>query len=562
MINFLKNIIQILSSRVDYWPWVLWAPFFLGILAVSRRPAWLRSLNKMTWALPALGGLMLVAFAWFNWVFLRSPVYLGPMSHLQPQIADASWYFATGRPVYHGPDSAEIYNLLYGPWLYIITGVFEKMLGPGIFSAKLPGELAIGAATLLLFFLLRQKTGARFALLGTGVFAAILVALDPVESLTRADVYIVLGVVLGAWVAPAPAAWAPWAFGLLAGICFNLKIHAPVYFLPLLWPAWLAGHRAKSLLTAMACSAVAVAAPFLIFPNISLQNYAWTLRNASAHGIDPNRFLESTEWAFLLSLPIATLAVLAYLRNPAATAEKLKTLQPLLCLIFFTFLLLLPFASKYGSGPHHFLPLLVVLLWLAGEFPPLIEPWLGGPGLVGIGVQALLLSWLSCGLAVGLTRSYQDAAWLNSNATWAQEINADLDAILAQHGQDSVVLMGAGNDQDYIYTFFRSRLVFAGMPDGVEPGPMMEFVAAGKHLENLAKLSANLDQAYPRKKILWLVPKGNQPFSMTTLYAEVMRGNYTNKAPLFDAAFQRDFQKQFHRVESTKYYDLYAPAAG
>ncbi|HVU37082.1 MAG TPA: hypothetical protein VHC95_02000 [Opitutales bacterium] len=560
--NFLKNIIQILSSRMDYWPWALWAPLFLGGWALSRWPAGQARLNRAAWALPALGGLMLAVFAWFNWVFLRSPVYLGPMSHLQPQIADTSWYFATGRPVYHGTDSAEIYNLLYGPWLYVITGTFEKMLGPDIFSAKLPGALAIGVATVLLFFLLRKKAGAAFAVLGTGVFAALLIMLDPVESLTRADVYIVLGVVLGAWVAQSPSDLTPWAFGLLAGLCFNLKIHAPVYFLPLLWPAWAAGHRGKSLLAALAGAAAAGAAPFLIFPNVSLKNFAWTLGAASAHGLDPHRFLECTETFFLLALPIAIIAALACAQNPGPAAEKLRALRPFLALIFLTFLMLLPFASKYGSGPHHYLPLLVVLLSLAADFAPQVRQWLGGPGLTWIAAQALLFSWLGCGFAVGLTRSYQDAAWLNSSAAWAQDINADLDAILARHGQDSVILMGAGNDQDYIYTFFRTRLVFAGMPDGLEPGPLMEFVAAGKHLENLPKLTAALGQAYPGKKILWLVPKGDRPFAMTTLYAEVMRGDYTNKAPLFDAQFQADFQKHYHLVESTRFYDLYGPTAG
>jgi len=556
--QFARSVIQLLSSRPNYWPWVLWLPLFLGLWAISRQPSSEILLNRLRWVAPALGLLMLAVFGWFNWVFLRSPLYLGPMSHLQPQIADASWYFATGRPVYHGADSAEVYNLLYGPWLYIITGAFEKIFGAGIFSAKLGGELAVGASVLWLFFILRKKAGNGFALLGTGLFAALLMALDPVESLVRADVFIVLCVVAGCWVAPSRSKFAPVAFGILAGICFNLKIHSPVYFLPLLWVAWQSGHRLKSLLVATVCAAATALLPFVIFPNISLRNYWWTLRTAGAHGLDPNRFLDSLEWFFLLVLPIAAVATLAYTKKPREASAALNKLLPFIGLIFATFIVLLPFASKFGSGPHHLLPLLVILLLLVAEIVPLGGPWLGGRSLPILGLQAALFSWLVACFIVGLIRTYQDTAWLKDRAPWAQSVNTDIDQILAKYGPTSVVLMGVGGERDYIVTFFRTKLVFAGMPDGIEAGPLMEFAFAGNSIANLTRLISTLNHDYPGKKILWLVPKGNLPFSMSTMYALVMRGDYQPHPPLFDETFRSTFAQNFHSVDTTAFYDLYS----
>jgi len=556
--QFAKNVIQILSSRPDYWPWVGWMPFFLALWVINRLDRGEALRNRFRWLAPAIGLLMLAVFGWFNWVFLRSPLYLGPISHLQPQIADVSWYFATCRPVYHGADSGEVYNLLYGPWLYIITGGFEKVFGAGIFSAKLGGELAVGASLVWLILLLRRKAGIGFALLVSGLFAALLMALDPVESLVRADVFIVLGVVAGCWAAQSPLKFAPVAFGVLTGICFNLKIHSPIYFLPLLWVAWQSGHRGKALAVAALSAAVTAILPFVIFPNVSWQNYWWTLRVAGAHGFDPNRFLDSLEWFFLLCLPIAAVAALAYVKNPGETAKALGKLKPFIGLIFISFIILLPFASKFGAGPHHLLPLIPTMLLLAAEFVTLNGHWLGGRSFPVLGLQAALFSWLAASFTVGLVRSYQDTAWLKDRAPWAQSVNADIDQILAKYSSNSVILMGTGGEEDYMATFFRTKLVFAGMPDGIEAGPLMEFAFAGKSQADLGKLVAMLNHDYGGKKILWLVPKGNAPFSMSTMYALVMRGDYQPHPPLFDENFREAFAKNFSRIGVTQFYDLYS----
>ena len=281
-------------------------------------------------------------------------------------------------------------------------------------------------------------------------------------------------------------------------------------------------------------------------------------RTAGEHGFNPINLLTNIGWFFMLCLPVAALGILANANQPKATAGLLAKWRPELGLILVTFILVLPFASKYGSGPHHLLPLAVFLLLFAAELAPLA----GRPGtlvsLPLLGVQAALYSWLvTCGL-VGATLSHADAGWLNDRTPWAQSIDADLDKILAQYKSSSVILMGVGEYKDYPATFFRTRLVFAGMPDGLEPGPMMENAFAGKPTVNLPAFTHALELEYPGKKILWLVPKGDAPFMLDSYYARVVRGAYEPNAPLFDDEFRKSFAQNFTRIGASSFYDLYS----
>ena len=116
-----SDLTQLLIARPDFWPVAFWVPFFLVLWFWVRMPFQRERLKQARWLWPTAGLLLLVAFGCFWLADLRSPVYPGP---IQPQVAEVSWYFAQGRPVYHSPATAETYNMLYGPNLYIITGWF------------------------------------------------------------------------------------------------------------------------------------------------------------------------------------------------------------------------------------------------------------------------------------------------------------------------------------------------------------------------------------------------------------------------------------------------------
>jgi len=554
----IAQLVRTLADRPDYWLLVFWPVFFSALWLLSRWPGTrkLLSLTGKFWILA--GGLTLAAFIWFNWVYLRSPMFPGMFFHIQPDVATVSWYFAEGKPVYHGPESAEVYNIVYGPYLYIFTGFIEKILGPSLFSAKLGGQLALYGATLVFAFILRKRLGWARAILAVGIFTAMVVNFDPIETYTRADSFIVLFVVLGAWAAYSPSKIAPWILGLAIGVSTELKIHAGVYFLPLLWLAWRSGYRGRSWLVAGGCALTSAILPFVAFSNISLRNYLWTLAVASHHGLSAHYYLPTLEYFFALCAPIAIAVILAYIQQPGKTMEILKSRRCFIGLILVEFLLVLPFASKFGAGPHHLLPMVIVLLLLAVELHEagLRFDWSGSP--VEAAGYALLYSWLACCLGFGFMRSYQNAAWMNGRTEWAKSVTADVEKIRQTYQSSHVLLMGAGNKEHYELTFYRTGLIFQGEPIGIDPSALMEFSYAGYPTITLSKLTAFLNQNYPHKKILWLIPKGDEPFSMDSFYSNVVNGEFGEHKPLYDDSFRADFKNAFKLQESTSNYDLYA----
>ena len=421
--HFASDLIQLLIARPDYWPFAFWVPIFLGLwllVRLSDRRHWL---NHAQWAWSIAGWLVLTAFAGFWASHLFSPIYLGP---IQPQIAEVSWYFAEGKPIYHGPAVGEVYNMLYGPYLYIITGWFEKFLGPSDFSYKLPGALAVAAAMLILVLHLRQRVGIKLAVFGASVFAALILAMNPEELFNQPDVFIVLGVVVGCWAAFSRSKFAPWALGIALGSSVNLKIHAPAYFLPLVWVAWQTGYRSKSWLAVIGSAALAAVAPFLLFSNVSLANYFWTLKVAAGQGINPLNYFRLLELFFSMGAPILAAVLLAYRQNPQATLAGMRTQKNFVLLLVAEFIVLLPPTSKYGAGLHHLLPLAVLFIVLGAElYAAGVRPGWDG-SLAATAAMAMSFSWLVSVLGIGLVRSYQNAAYLQGRTAWAQSYSVVL----------------------------------------------------------------------------------------------------------------------------------------
>jgi hypothetical protein len=553
-VNFVSNLIQLLIARPDYWPFAFWVPIFLGLWMLARlsdRHVWP---NRAQWVWLAVGGLTLAAFACFWAIHLFSPVYLGP---IQPQIAEVSWYFAEGKPVYHGPAAGEVYNMLYGPYLYIITGWFEKFLGPSDFSYKLPGALAVAGALAMLVVHLRARVGMIRAVLGAGLFTALILALNPEELFSRADVFIVLAVVVGCRAAFSQSKFAPIVLGAALGFSLNLKIHAPIYFLPLLWVAWQTGYRQKSWLAMGVAAMVVAAAPFLLFSNVSLANYFWTLRVASGQGINPLNYFRLLEMFFCLGAPIAAAVLLAYRQNPRATLAGLRSQKNFIVFLLLEFVLLLLPASKYGAGLHHLLPLAVLLIVLGAElYAAGVRP--GWDGSLAAGAAtAVIFSWLASCLGIGLVRSYQNAAYLQGRAAWAHSVEADLRQISARYGSRNILLMGGSDNANYDYAYFRPTLVYAGQPIGFDPCGLMEREFPGSPVPELPELSAALAKNHPDKKIIWVVPKDGAPFTLTSYFAQWKDNGYLPNPPVYSEKFRARFFALNTKFASTQYYDLY-----
>jgi len=553
--SFVKSLLEMMSTRPEAWAWAFWVPCFMLLLAVAKGGLRLKS-TGVQWVGGAIGLLALVVFGWFSYHYLVSQQYLNAMP---TQIFEVSWYFEQGHPLYHDAQSPEIYSMLYGPYLYIFTGTLEKLLGPSVLAAKLAGQLATASALGLLLVLLWCR-GAKLStsLFLTGIFACLIV-LDPLGAyLDRADNFIVLFVVLGAWAAYSPWKIASIAFGVALGISVNLKVHAFLYFIPLAWLAWRTGYRGKSILATLATAAFVALLPFWVYSNISLSNYLWILRTAAHHGLNAPDFVNVVVWVGCLTLPMLTAVWLVYKQDASATADALRRVTGLIGWLAVASIVLIIPASKNASGPYHFLPMAIMLPLLIVELAQAGMPFPGNTSAATAGMFAVILSWLISCCGAGILRSYQYAAFFKMRASTAAGIQTEIDEIQQKYGYDHILLMGNSDNDHFEWTQVRASLVFSGQPVGLEPVALMDMEFGGVRMPTLPEITTALMAREPGRKIIWLVPNEGVPFSMHSYYASWANNEYQPSPPVYDEKFRKDFGQTFQRIASTQHFDLYS----
>jgi hypothetical protein len=198
--------------------------------------------------------------------------------HIEPSITSVSWLFAEGRPVYHGTDEPRLYNLPYGPVIFMINGIVLKLLGPSIKVSKLAAIFSFMSALALMFMTYRKVVGGKRALVFFGAMLLLLHAFGYKGFWVRSDPLILFCVAAGLWGA---------AFGrraisvaivaLSLGLAVNLKVHSVFYLIPvlaLMFARFGPGATFIAVSAAMAISAL----PFALFENISLTNYIDNMR--------------------------------------------------------------------------------------------------------------------------------------------------------------------------------------------------------------------------------------------------------------------------------------------
>ena len=554
--NFLKSLMEMMNTRPEAWACAFWAPCFLLLLGMAKWPMRGCRVGPLSLCGGTLGVLALGVFGWFNYQYLVSPLYLNPMP---AQISGVSWYFEQGHPLYHDAYSPEIYSMLYGPYLYIFTGMVERLLGPDVWAAKLAGFAATIAALGLLFALLwRRGLNPSVAVFSTGIFACLMVA-DPLgEYLNRSDNFIVLFLLIGAWAAYSPLKVAPIVLGASMAVCIDLKAHAFIYFIPLAWVAWRTGHRWKGVLACLGTAAFFALLPFLAFSNISLSNYGWILRSAARHGFNPPDYVDFLVTTGCLSLPFLTGILLSYIHDARTTTAALQRQAGFIGWIVVALLVLLVPASKNGAGPHHLLPLVIILLLLAAELAQAGVSFSWNSSATTLALYAVLASWFISCLGAGVMRSYQYAAYFKIRGFWAESIQGDVDTVWKKYGSDHILLMGTSDNNHYEWSLFRTDLIFHGQPVGIDPTAWMEMSFTGVRMPTVGEITTALSARQPGRKIIWLIPQGAPPFSMYNNYADWVDGEYQPSPPANDAQFRADFSRAFQRIASTPYFDLYS----
>jgi hypothetical protein len=471
---------------------------------------------------PPLAGTFLFLFSAV--LYLTFDSYF---DHIEPSVAIISWLLMQGQPPYTSIDDPHRYSLVYGPVLYILNGLALKLLGPSIVVSKLGGVVAGVGSVLLGFLFFKRISGTASAILATGLSALVFVAFLQVAYWNRADSFIVFLVSLGLFASTIERKFlAATLLGVAMGLAAGLKLHAILYFLPLLGFAYPRLGKVP-VVAAVAASLAILLLPFALAP-ISLENYLLWLKVLSVHGMDRDVLLQNASTAALLVAP--WVAVLQ------ANSDRWKVLLrenryylagfvgALVCLVII--------AAKPGAGPHHFVPLVpacfAAMLLLAADG----DVWrlCGRGGLV----LWVLISWTTLFSAKAANVSRQAFPFAVHQVSLSRDLQAQIDLISKLHPQ-SRIEFGYTDDRSYQLTFVRPSLVFEQDAYLVDPAALMDM-----QLGNVKMPASTILKLASCEIDLWILPSSGHPFSMRTAYK--------SDALLFGPEFRQAFRESYRVI--------------
>lgn len=474
----------------------------------------------------------------FAYVYLRSAGYI---DHIEPNTAIVSYLFNEGLPVYHDIDYPARYSFLYGPVPYIASGLVYGVAGASIVSSKIAGLLAL-AGTLVFssLALARVQAPTRLALfVGLAYLCGYLLLFRHYSFWSKPDSFMTAFAALGVLSCMLRGKiLAPLVCGIaLAGIA-GAKIHGLAYFLPILaWQfrAW--GFTGLVLIAATTVTLMLL--PFLVFDNISLANYFAWLQNAGAHGLSPGIFLQNLSFLLFALLPLVIMAF-SLRDHPQFSRARLRGEWLLITASITGLLLVLIAASKPGSGPHHFMP-----------FLPLFAVGMAALTAVALYYDAGRTRWIPIAcvvvpLVVKLFGTLSFGFGYSLRYTTPDRIVDDLQQIRLDH-PGYAIQMGYGDGSSYPQSFPRVVLVFAGEPYLLDAAAMMDFDLGGVPIPKSTR-----DSIAAKKPMIWLIPKGQEPFSIRNWY-----GHNREREHLFDESFRTGFQDRYTQRSQSEYFDLW-----
>jgi len=457
--------------------------------------------------LAVAGALLAVAC----YAYLRLGAYI---DHIEGAVVVSAWeYAASGIPLYQLRDGLPRLATYYGPLAYLAEALPLAAFGAKIVVGKLASMLAVAATLFILgkHFLTRGGSAA-----SSGLFYLVagMTLFVPVSFWVRPDPFETLLVAAGVALAATPA-----ALGLCIGLAVNFKIHAFVYFFPLLIDI-LVARQWRSFLLIAAAASISFALPFLA-PGISLYDYLSGLLSQIG-----GRHPSGTEIASVLVTALVLALPLLY---PLLTQAQVGRDRTYALAAIVTLLVLIYPATFPGAGPYHFLPLIPVLADALSRLKP--RAW-----VAGITTLPLLL----LGFLATLSVSHGMAA----RRGW-DLIAADALA-LARQAPTRAVQIGYGETSRsyHIAEFSRAVLTLNGFPARVDAQVLMELSPIG--IDGSRRWVAALTRCDIQR---WLLPKGQKPFALRNLFYGL--------GPVFDADFRRTFLNHYRLTASDRYFDIW-----
>jgi hypothetical protein len=181
----------------------------------------------------------ITATLWVN--HLDFPLSLEPMEGTILQHFQRAVSFA---PVYPEP-SPEFVPLAYNPLYYYLAAPFAQVFGVRLFTLRLVSVLGAAGAGLIIFLIVRRRTGrAGWGLAALGMYAAAYAATDFYLDTAHADSWLLLTALLGSDLIDRRARWQGWCGLLLLIVAFWVKQHGAFFAVGgVLYLTWREGVR-------------------------------------------------------------------------------------------------------------------------------------------------------------------------------------------------------------------------------------------------------------------------------------------------------------------------------
>ena len=456
--------------------------------------------------------IAMLALATECFEYLRLDAYI---DHVENSVVISGWqYLTNGMALYQLQDGAPRFVNFYGPLTYLSVALAPLLLGAGIIMSKLASLLAVSATVIVMavhFF--RRATMAQ-ALPGFLFLVAGLLLFSPMSFWTRSDPFETLLVAIAVMLAAYPL-----VVGIAIGLAVNFKVHAFIYFLPILFEM-LADRRWRALVTIAVTSGLVFFIPFLAH-GISLHDYVAGLAQQIGHRAQTSSLIVQILTAvWLLGVPL----VWSMATERQSARDRIYGFAVLAVLV----LLIYP-ATYPGAGSYHLLPLVPVLADAFCRLRP------QSPLVRGATLPTLI---------VGLWMTHLSLHAIAEKRSW--DLVAAEALALAQESPTRPVQIGYGENQSYEFAqLSRTLLALNDNPALIDAQMLMELQQIG--IDGSTRWLPYLSECGVKR---WLMPKGEKPFAMTDYY-------YDGDGPLFDPEFSQALVDHYRLVSTGRYFDVW-----